>query len=67
MSEDKPKKKESEKDERFYEPRNWDKKMRIEDQSGSSTNYYCGRCGYNIYEGDSFCTKCGAKSRTQEN
>jgi hypothetical protein len=32
MSKDKPKKKESEKDERFYEPKNWDRKLTIEDQ-----------------------------------
>jgi hypothetical protein len=31
MSKDKPKKKVSEKDELFYEPLNWDKKIRIDD------------------------------------
>lgn len=53
---------EESKDERFYEPRNWDKKMVIE-EPGEGTQRYCGKCGHIIYEGDRFCTKCGAQSR----
>jgi len=67
LSEDKikeNKKKGSEKaGERFYEPKNWDKIMRIEDLSGHGSIVYCGKCGHAIYPGDSFCTKCGAESR----
>ena len=50
-------------DERFYEPKNWDKIMRIEDLSGHGSTKYCGKCGHGIHPGDSFCTKCGAESR----
>lgn len=64
MSEDKPKE-ESKTDERFYEPRNWDKFMRIEDEHGGP-NTYCGQCGHIIYEGDKFCTKCGTESRAKK-
>ena len=66
MSKDKPKKKESEKDERFYEPRNWDKVMRIEDDPMYAVNTYCGKCGHIIYEQDRFCTKCGAESKAKK-
>ena len=66
MSEDKPKEKKSEKDDRFYEPRNWDKFMRIEDVHGKGPNTYCGQCGHIIYEGDKFCTKCGTESKAQK-
>ena len=48
--------------ERFYEPRNWDKKMEF-DSPGESPLRYCGKCGHVIYEGDLFCTKCGAEVR----
>lgn len=60
-SEENPKNKDS----RFYEPRNWDKAMRIEGNSNNET-IYCGRCGHIIYRGDRFCTKCGAESREKK-
>lgn len=68
MSEDKAEKKnESEnKDERFYEPKNWDKFMRIEDEPGHVANTYCGKCGHIIYEHDRFCTKCGEESKAEK-
>ena len=65
MSDNNPKeKKESgKKDEKFYEPRNWDKVMRIEDDPKHAVSTYCGKCGHIIYENGSFCTKCGAEAR----
>ena len=67
MSEDKPKEKESEKkDEKFYEPRNWDKHMRIEDDPTHAVGTYCGKCGHIIYEHDNFCTKCGTESKREK-
>lgn len=53
------------KDDRFYEPRNWDRKMVIDDESSQSIQRYCGKCGHIIYEGDRFCTKCGAEARKE--
>ena len=64
MNEDNNDNKES-KDKRFYEPRNWDKFMQIEDKPAHVVCTYCGKCGHIIYEGDSFCTKCGVKSRKE--
>ena len=55
------------KNDRFYEPRNWDKVMRIDDGSGHEARSFCGKCGHVIYEGDMFCTKCGAKKREEKN
>lgn len=66
MSEDKTKKnekKESVEEDRFYEPKNWDKKIRMDEKLGKSSGTYCGKCGNVIYEGDSYCTKCGTESR----
>ncbi len=66
MSEDKTKKnekKESVEEDRFYEPKNWDKKIRMDEKLGKSSGTYCGKCGNVIYEGDCFCTKCGTESR----
>ncbi|MFZ8907939.1 MAG: zinc-ribbon domain-containing protein [Nitrosopumilaceae archaeon] len=54
------------KDDRFYEPRNWDKFMRIDDEVGHEVSSFCGKCGHVIYEGDRFCTKCGAKKREEK-
>ena len=51
------------KDERFYEPRNWDKKITVEEPPGQTGNTYCGQCGHIVYEGDNFCTKCGAEAK----
>ena len=53
---------EESKEDRFYEPRNWDKKMVIEEPADDS-HRYCGKCGHIIYKGDKFCTKCGAEAR----
>ncbi len=67
MSEDKTKKNEkkesAEEKDRFYEPKNWDKRITIDDKPGKSSGVYCGKCGNGIYEGDHFCTKCGTESR----
>ena len=67
MSDDKTKKNEEKKSieekDRFYEPKNWDKRIRIDDKPGQSTGVYCGKCGNVIYKGDRFCTKCGTESR----
>jgi len=49
------------KENRFYEPKNWDRKLTIEDPDGSGSSVYCGQCGHIIYDGDSFCTKCGSE------
>ena len=54
--------KKKEKD-RFYEPKNWDRKLTIEGPTGSGTIVYCGQCGHIIYEGDKFCTKCGTEAK----
>lgn len=56
----------SEKDERFYEPRNWDKVIRIEEDVPHEIKAYCGKCGHVIYQGDRFCTKCGSESRSTD-
>ena len=66
MSEDKTKKnekKESVEEDRFYEPKNWDKRIRMDEKPGKSSGIYCGKCGNVIYEGDRLCTKCGTESR----
>ena len=66
MSEDKIKKnekKESVEEDRFYEPKNWDKRIRMDEKPGKSSGTYCGKCGNVIYEVDRFCTKCGTESR----
>jgi uncharacterized OB-fold protein len=66
LSEDKTKKnekKESVEEDRFYEPKNWDKRIRMDEKPGKSSGTYCGKCGNVIYKGDSFCTKCGTESR----
>ncbi len=66
MSEDKTKKNEKKEyvgEDRFYEPKNWDKRIRMDEKPGKSSGTYCGKCGNVIYEGDSFCTKCGTESR----
>jgi len=67
LSDDKTKKNEkkesNEEKDRFYEPKNWDKRIRIDDKPGQSSGVYCGKCGYVIYKGDRFCTKCGTESR----
>ncbi len=67
MSDDKTKKNEkkesNEEKDRFYEPKNWDKRIRIDDKPGQSSGVYCGKCGNVIYKGDRFCTKCGTESR----
>ena len=54
------------KNERFYEPRNWDKFIRIDDEPEHEAISYCGKCGHVIYEGDRFCTKCGAEKREEK-
>ena len=53
---------EESKEDRFYEPRNWDKKMVIEDPD-TGVKRFCGKCGHGIYDGDRFCTKCGTEAR----
>jgi uncharacterized OB-fold protein len=67
LSDDKTKKNEEKKSieekDRFYEPKNWDKRIRIDDKPGQSSGVYCGKCGNVIYKGDRFCTKCGTESR----
>jgi len=67
LSDDKTKKNEKkesiEEKDRFYEPKNWDKRIRIDDKPGQSSGVYCGKCGNVIYKGDRFCTKCGIESR----
>jgi uncharacterized OB-fold protein len=67
LSDDKTKKNEKKKSieekDRFYEPKNWDKRIRMDDKPGQSTGVYCGKCGNVIYKGDRFCTKCGTESR----
>jgi len=54
--------KKKEKD-RFYEPKNWDRKLTIEGPTGSGKTVYCGQCGHSINEGDKFCTKCGSEAK----
>ena len=66
MSEDKTKKnekKESSGKDRFYEPKNWDKRIRVDNRPEKSSGVYCGKCGNVINKGDRFCTKCGTESR----
>jgi len=66
LSEDKTKKnekKESVEEDRFYEPKNWDKRIRVDEKPGKSSGTYCGKCGNVIYAVDRFCTKCGTESR----
>jgi len=66
LSEDKTKKnekKESAEKDRFYEPKNWDKRIRVDDRPEKSPGVYCGICGNVINKGDRFCTKCGTESR----
>ena len=65
MSKDPSKKSSKSKENRFYEPRNWDKIMRVEEEFSTEENTYCGRCGHIIYGTDRFCTKCGAESRAE--
>ncbi|HUT06141.1 MAG TPA: zinc ribbon domain-containing protein [Nitrosopumilaceae archaeon] len=52
-----------EKKDRFYEPKNWDRKLTIAGDTRQSPNIYCGKCGHIIIKGDKFCTKCGAESK----
>ena len=54
------------KEDRFYEPRNWDRVMRIEEENADEGVTYCGKCGHVIYGGDKFCTKCGAESKSKK-
>ena len=66
MSEGKTKKnekKESSEKDRFYEPKNWDKRIRVGNRPEKSSGVYCGKCGNVINKGDRFCTKCGTESR----
>jgi len=65
MNENSSKENPKSEEERFYEPRNWDKVMRIEDEFAAEGTTYCGRCGHIIYGGDKFCTKCGAESKSE--
>ena len=65
MSEDSSKKSSKSKENRFYEPRNWDKIMRVEEEFSTGENTCCGRCGHIIYGTDRSCTKCGAEARAE--
>jgi len=65
MSEDPSKESSKSEKGRFYEPRNWDKIMRVEEEHSTGENTYCGKCGHVIYGTDRFCTKCGAEARTR--
>ena len=65
MMSENPSKENSENQDRFYEPRNWDRAMRIEENESSEV-IYCGKCGHIIYSGDKFCTKCGSESREKK-
>ena len=65
MSEKSSKENSKSEEDKFYEPRNWDKVMRIEDEVATEGTTYCGRCGHIIYGGDRFCTKCGAESKSK--
>jgi len=56
-------KKESEDKDRFYEPKNWDKRIRVDDKPGKRSDTFCGKCGYTIHKGDRFCAKCGTESK----
>lgn len=64
MKKDSSKETSSPEEDRFYEPRNWDKIMRVEEEYSTGENTYCGKCGHIIYGTDRFCTKCGTESKS---
>ena len=66
MSKDSSKETSNSEKNRFYEPRNWDKIMRVEEEYSTEENTFCGKCGHIIYGDDNFCTRCGTESRTKK-